>query len=131
MTDLPEFGAAGDAGRRTTGSFLVLLPEDESGQGVGMDAVRNATGATIASSADWSDAGPPEAADADGMLFPELGVAVVDVPPDAAPSLMAAGRNSSAVLVVEPEQIMRALDVEAEAGVRQRAAVSEAQAQYV
>jgi len=84
----------------TTGRSLVLFEEGASE--AGMQAVQEAVGVEVAV------AGGDEAAPAEGggILFESLGVAVVDAPPDQV--IQAAG--DAAILAVEPERIVYALE---------------------
>jgi subtilisin len=89
----------------TTGRFLVLLREDGA---PGVKALSNLAGVKVASSADFTEGVTAEGlGGADGLVFEDLGVAVVDAPPDQVSSLMAAG--DSAILAVEPERIVHAI----------------------
>ena len=84
----------------TTGRSLVLF--EEGGNKAGMRAVQEAVGVeTVAATAKAS--APAEGA---GVLFESLGVAVVDAPPDQV--MEAAGEG--AILAIEPERIVYALE---------------------
>src|SRR5215813_871744 len=91
----------------TTGRFLVLFKE-----GTGAASVKNlskAVGVSIASTADFEGgaASPEAVSGADGLLFPDLGVAVVDAPPE---TMHAAGvAEDSNILAIEPERIVYAI----------------------
>src|SRR5262245_54971799 len=91
----------------TTGRYLVLFKD-----GAGPASVRKlskAVGLSIASTADFEGgAATPEAVGgADGLMFPDLGVAVVDAPPE---SLHAAGvAEESDILAIEPERVVYAI----------------------
>ena len=76
---------------RTTGRYLVLLPEDNPSSG--MSALTNATGAR----------------DIDDSAVSNLGVAVVSLDPNQLQSLTTAVRGDAPMLAVEPEQIMYAI----------------------
>src|SRR5262245_43573306 len=85
----------------TTGRYLVLF-KDGAGP-ASVKSLSRAVGVAIASTADFeSGAATPEAVSgADGLVFPDLGVAVVDAPPEA---LHAAGvAEESNILAIEPE----------------------------
>jgi subtilisin len=84
----------------TTGRTLVLF--EEGGAQAGMEAVQEAVGVEVAV-ATGEESAPAEGG---GVLFESLGVAVVDAPPEQV--LQAAG--SSAILAVEPERIVYALE---------------------
>ena len=89
----------------TTGRFLVLLRENGA---PGAKALSNLVGVRVASTADFTEGVTAEGlGGADGLVFEDLGVAVVDAPPDQVSSLMAAG--DSAILAVEPERIVHAI----------------------
>ncbi|MEM9276889.1 MAG: S8 family serine peptidase [Cyanobacteria bacterium P01_F01_bin.143] len=77
---------------RTTGRYLVLLPEGDGSSG-GMAALRNSTGAS----------------EIDDSVVSNLGVAVVDLDPDQLWSLTAAVAGTQPILAAEPEQIMYAI----------------------
>ena len=89
----------------TTGRFLVLLREG----GSGAQTLNKVAGLKVASSADFSTAGvSAESLDAaGGIVFEDLGVAVVDAQPDQVGALSAAGE--SGVMAVEPERIVHAI----------------------
>ncbi|WP_239405914.1 S8 family serine peptidase [Frankia sp. Cj3] len=92
----------------TTGSFLVLL--DQEDQPAGVRALQQAMGVSIANAADLPEGatGPPSGTA--GIQFPGLGVAVVDVPPDTHPRLQAIAEESRAVHAVEAERVVYAAD---------------------
>ena len=77
---------------QTTGSYLVLLPEDDLSSG--MSALSDSTGTT----------------DIDDSAASNLGVAVVDLDPDQLQSLNTAVAGSQPILAAEPEQIMYAIE---------------------
>lgn len=90
----------------TTGRFLVLLKEGAAEAGA--KALRDKTGVAVSSASsllaqDASLEGP-------GMVFENLGVAVVDSPPDAMQSVMAEMESiASPFEYVEPERFVYAL----------------------
>ena len=90
----------------TTGRFLVLLREDG---GSGAQTLNKVAGLRVASSADFSAAGvSAESLDAaGGIVFEDLGVAVVDAQPDQVGALSAAAE--SGVMAIEPERIVHAI----------------------
>jgi len=91
----------------TTGRYLVLF-KDGAGP-ASVKSLSRAVGVAIASTADFeSGAATPEAVSgADGLVFPDLGVAVVDAPPEA---LHAAGvAEESNILAIEPERVVYAI----------------------
>ncbi|HET6893419.1 MAG TPA: S8 family serine peptidase [Pyrinomonadaceae bacterium] len=93
----------------TTGRYLVLMREDAVKAGV--KALKETTGLEVASSADFAEgAVSAEAlAETEAILFEDLGVVVVDIPPDQIQSLSAAVAEEGAILAVEPERIVYAL----------------------
>jgi subtilisin family serine protease len=95
-------GRRGDG--ETTGRYLVLVDQDNRQAGVA--AIQKATETRIADVHDFPSGMPSPPSGADGVMFPELGVAVVDVRPESTPSLFAAARESSAVHVVEAERVV-------------------------
>ena len=84
----------------TTGRSLVLF--EEGGAKAGMQAVQEAVGVQVVA-ATGDESAPAQGG---GILFEKLGVCVVDAPPDQV--MQSAG--SSAVLAVEPERIVYALE---------------------
>jgi len=89
----------------TTGRFLVLFAEDA--HEAGAKALSDAAGVSMAVAGD--EAAAPEEGGA--LLFPEIDVAVVDAPPDQADAAVAAAAESGAILAIEPERWVRALEV--------------------
>ncbi len=87
-------------GGGTTGRSLVLFEEGEAA--AGLKAVQEAVGIE-AVAAGGTESAPVEGG---GLVFESLGVCVVDVPPEQA--IQAAG--DSAILAVEPERIVYALE---------------------
>jgi subtilisin len=77
----------------TTGRSLVLF--EDGAAAAGIEALQEATGLEVAP------------ARARGQYFETLGVAVVDVPPDR----LAQAEASTAIIAVEPERVVRALEV--------------------
>ncbi|MDJ0533103.1 MAG: S8 family serine peptidase [Xenococcaceae cyanobacterium MO_207.B15] len=77
---------------RTTGRYLVLLPEENVSSG--MSALSDSTGVR----------------DIDDSAASNLGVAVVDLDPDQLQSLTTAVAGDAPMLAVEPEQILYALE---------------------
>lgn len=84
----------------TTGRSLVLFEEGQAG--AGMQAVQEAVGVEVVA-ATGEESAPAEGG---GILFESLGVAVVDAPPEQV--LQAAGET--AILAIEPERIVYALE---------------------
>jgi subtilisin len=95
-----DFNAAFPPAGGTTGRSLVLFDEGESR--AGMAAVQEAIGVEMVT-ATGEEAAPAEGA---GIVFESLGVAVVDAPPE---QLMQAA-GAPAILAVEPERIVYALE---------------------
>jgi subtilisin len=90
----------------TTGRYLVLFAEDA--REAGARALSDAAGVSMAV-AEEAAAAPEEGG---ALLFPELDVAVVDAPPDQADAAVAAAAESGAILAVEPERWVRALEID-------------------
>ncbi|MBL7498427.1 S8 family serine peptidase [Frankia sp. CNm7] len=90
----------------TTGRYLVLLDQGEKQAGIA--AVQRATDTRIADAHDLPAGTSVPPSGADGLMFPELGVAVVEVPPEGAAGLLAVAHESSAVHVVEAERVVYA-----------------------
>lgn len=93
----------------TTGRYLVLLRE--SAMKSGAKALKDTAGLRVASTADFSDGAVEgkQLAEAEAILFEDLGVAVVDSPPDQIQALTAAAAEESAILAIEPERVVYAL----------------------
>src|SRR5215210_4862653 len=95
----------------TTGKYLVLLREDAVDAGV--RTLSDAAGLSVTSSSDFDEGGVDgEAlAEAEGVVFDELAVAVVDTPPDQIQALSAATaeQEESPILAIEPERVVYAL----------------------
>ncbi len=92
---------------KTTGRTLVLFRE---GTGTAsMKTLRNVAGLSVATAADFEGgAAPDDFGGADGMVYPDLGVAVVNTPPQQIH--VAAASESSQILAVEPERIVFAIE---------------------
>jgi subtilisin len=95
-----DFNGAFQPSGETTGRSLVLF--EEGGADAGMQAVQEAVGVQV-TAATGEESAPAEGG---GILFESLGVAVIDAPPDQV--LKAAG--DAAILAVEPERIVWALE---------------------
>ena len=92
----------------TTGRYLVLMREDAVKAGV--KALSDVTGLRVASTADF-EGGAVEGdqlAEAEAILFEDLGVVVVDTPPSQIRTLGAAAEDN-AILAIEPERVVYAL----------------------
>ena len=94
----------------TTGKYLVLLREDSDASAA--KTLSNVAGLRVTDSRELGDdAGTFSAkSGTDGIIFRELGVVVVDAPPDQTKSLGIAAEGANDILAVEPEQVMYALD---------------------
>jgi subtilisin len=92
----------------TTGRYLILFRE-----GAGPASVRNlskAAGLSIASAADFKDGsfGLESLAADSGLMFPDLGIAVVNTPPEEVNAFAAS--SESDILAIEPERYVYAFD---------------------
>jgi hypothetical protein len=92
----------------TTGRYLVLFRE-----GAGAASIRSfgkAAGIAMASASDFKEGAPElsKLASDEGVVFPDLGVAVVNTPPEQIQSVAAAA--DSDILAIEPERIVYAFD---------------------
>ena len=100
-----EQNSAQLGGMETTGRFLVLMQQDAVKEGV--SALTDGFGLkAVASAADFQD-GAVDAktlASEKAIVFPELGVAVVDVPPDQYQQLGAMVADDNSIMIVEPER---------------------------
>ena len=91
----------------TTGRFLVLFKEGT--REAASKALSNAAGLRVTSSTEMGDAAFDEAS-GDGLMFDEIGVAVVDSAPDQVHRLgIAAADNTNEILAIEPERMMYAI----------------------
>lgn len=109
VDQIPTVSALEEAAApETTGRYLVILREDAFEEGVSQ--LRTAAGMRLASAADFAESAVDfEAlADADALLLPEIGAALV-ADPDRLQALGAPGAADSAVLAVEPERVVYAL----------------------
>jgi subtilisin family serine protease len=91
-------------GAETTGRYLVLL-EDRS-VAAGAREMNRVAGISTASSAD--SATREELAAADGVIFQDLGIAVVDATPDQVARLSEAAAAPGPISVVEAERVVQA-----------------------
>ena len=100
----------GSLEQETTGRYLVLF--EEGAVKAGLKALTNATGVKTASSAD-TEAGvfSAEELEQDGVLFDDLGVAVVSAEPDQLHALAGSEAEEAAILAVEEERVVHALMV--------------------
>jgi subtilisin family serine protease len=94
----------------TTGRYLVLLREDSVKEGV--NALSKSLGLQVASAADFDEGAVDAQAleSTPAMVFPALGVAVVDVPPDQMQQFGTMAAGESSILAVEPERIVFAFE---------------------
>src|SRR5688572_18740643 len=94
----------------TTGRYLVLLRSEASR--AGGKALTDIAGMRVASTADFAEGviEPDKIGDANAILLQELGVAVVDTPPDQIQSLsLAAAEEGSGILAIEAERVVYSL----------------------
>lgn len=93
----------------TTGRYLVLLREDAIKSAA--KTLRDTAGLTTMSTADFADGAVAgeHLAEAEALIFEDLGVAVVNTPPEQVRSLSAAAAENTAILAVEPERVVFAL----------------------
>lgn len=95
-----------------TGRYIVTFREGAEGQAVSMMS-RSAGIGLVASSADFAEGAVDleQTQDAGAVYFDQLGIAVVNTPPDQLNALAAAADEGeeSAILAVEPERIMEAI----------------------
>jgi subtilisin family serine protease len=87
----------------TTGRSLVLFEED--GAEAGLQAVQEAIGFEVAT-ATGDESMPAQG----GVFFESLGVAVVDAPPDQVVQAGVSAAGAGAILAVEPERIVYAME---------------------
>lgn len=101
---VPEVPAPG-----TTGRYLVLMREDALQQGI--QALESVTGLSVASTADFADGaiGSAEMASEPAIVFDQLAVCVVDTPPEQIRELSIAAAEDNAILAVEEERIVYAI----------------------
>ena len=94
-----------------TGRYLVLFREDAVQSGI--SALSGLMGVSFASAGDFSD-GAVDATvleETSALVFGDLGVAVVDVPPDQLSQMSAMATEDSGILAIEPERIVYALEM--------------------
>ncbi len=93
----------------TTGRYLVLMSEDAVASGV--RALRDVAGLEVASARDFENGAVDSQTmgEAEAIIFENLGVAVVDTPPEQLRSLRAAS-DDSGIMAIEPERINYAID---------------------
>lgn len=95
----------------TTGKYLVLFQEGKDGMTAGLQALHSSLGIQTVHAADFNDGG----VDADtlsseaGIVFDNLGVAVVDAAPDQLHALSAVANDNGAIIAIEPEREVYAL----------------------
>ena len=88
----------------TTGRSLVLFADD--GTQAGLQLVQEAMGLEVAAAG--AEVAPPD--DGGAVVFESLGVAVVDAPPEQIAQAGIAAAGTGAILAVEPERIVYALE---------------------
>lgn len=93
----------------TTGRYLVLMREDAVAAGV--KALTDVAGLEVASARSFENGAVDSQtmSDAEAIIFENLGVAVVDTPPDQLRSLSASAEDSG-ILAIEPERMNYAID---------------------
>ncbi|MFJ6676531.1 S8 family serine peptidase [Actinosynnema sp. NPDC091369] len=107
------------AGAETTGRYLVLL--DDKSVAAGAREMNRVAGIRAASTAD--SATRAEFAAADGVIFQELGIAVVNATPDQVTQLTRAAEAPGPIAVVEAERVVHAYTAPPDTG--EAAAVDE------
>ncbi|MEH3062530.1 MAG: S8 family serine peptidase [Methylobacterium radiotolerans] len=96
-------------GQETTGRYLVLM--EPGGVAAGVQALTRRVSLRLASAREsLSDpAGHLSMSDGGGMVFEDLGVAVVSAPPDQAAAISSAVAQEKSLRVVEPERVVYAI----------------------
>ncbi|MCC8249579.1 S8 family serine peptidase [Saccharothrix luteola] len=102
----------------TTGRYLVLL--DDKSVTAGAREMNRVAGISAASTAD--SATTAEVAAADGVIFQDLGIAVVNATPDQVQQLTRAAEAPGPISVVEAERVVHAYTAPPDTGVDQAAA---------
>jgi subtilisin len=98
-----------------TGKYIVLLRDD--GVKEGLQAIKKAAGLSeVCNAADYSEGAVEmaEAQSAEVFVLDKLKVAVVDADPSQLEGLQSAASEDSAILAVEPERVMYALNLAGE-----------------
>ncbi len=101
----------------TTGRYLILLPED--GIESSIRALTDSTGITsVARSADFADRTftAEQLETTDTAVFDNLGVAVVSLDPDQVQSIRTTTAIGGAVLAIEPERVVYAIEASLNTG---------------
>ncbi len=103
----PPLGARG--GPQTTGRFLVLM--EPGGVQAGVSALTKRASLRLASAADFLNepAGTLAVGDSEGIVFEDLGVAVVNAPPDQAAAVSSVVSQDAALVTMEAERVVYAL----------------------
>jgi subtilisin family serine protease len=92
----------------TTGRFLVLLKEDTVKEST--KVMTSSASMKVSVASDFSDGDiPHNLGGADAVIFENLGVAVVNTPPDQLEALSVASADDNSILIIEPEQFVYAL----------------------
>jgi len=105
-------GKAGAELSEPTGRYVVVLADSVHGDEKAMTAALRSVGAAnVSSASDFTDnaVDMEQASDADALLLPKLGVAVVPGDPDQLASLIATASDDDRIEAVEPELILHAL----------------------
>ncbi len=100
--------AGGAGGLSTTGRYLVVMRQEQVRAAVAV--LSEDVGLNVARASDFDDwaASADDLAQADGVVFDDLAVAVVNAPPEEIRTLEAASAKAGSVLSVEPERIVYA-----------------------
>lgn len=103
-----EPGSSGTAPSGTTGRVLVAFKDGVATRGV--DGLCKALGLSIASTADAKDGGGhvESLGESQGLMFPDLGIAVVKTVPSEIHAF--AATENSHILAIEPERIVYAIE---------------------
>jgi subtilisin len=92
----------------TTGRYLVLFREDSLKEA--RKVMASAASMSVSAASDFAESGiPSDLGGADAVVFENIGVAVVNTPPDQLESLSIAATEDSPILVIEPEKYVYAL----------------------
>lgn len=95
-----------ESGPETTGRYLVLLREDAVPEAA--SALASDSGFRVSRAEDLGETGVMEEAltDEGAVVFDQIGVAVVDAPPDRVEALGVMAAETPAILAVEPERVV-------------------------
>lgn len=101
---MPPLTPDGSSPHGTTGRFLVLFAEGATRKGIA--ALTDAAGIGVEVSDEVAE---PESGG--GLLLEELNVVVIDAPPDQLQALSIASETESAIIAVEPERFVYAIEL--------------------